>query len=97
MVEKITITPTEVRGLGNILSPKNSSDFSPYISHINQTTDTINGVTTTVYELTYGTTSLLLTVTESYVASGSSVTLTATLTDGGEPVENASIKFYKET
>ena len=97
MVEKITITPTEVRGLGNILSPKNSSDFSQYISHINQTTDTINGVTTTVYELTYGTTSLLLTVTESYVASGNTVTLTATLTDGGEPVENASIKFYKET
>lgn len=51
MVEKITITPQEVRGLGDIISPKTLSDFNKQYSTLTTTTDTVHGVTTTIYDL----------------------------------------------
>ena len=51
MVEKITITPQEVRGLGDIISPKTLSDFNKQYSTLTETTDTVHGVTTTIYDL----------------------------------------------
>ena len=52
MVEKIIINPEEVRGLGNIMSPHSSSDYEVYMSSISSGTDTVNGQTMTVYEMT---------------------------------------------
>ena len=51
MVEKITITPQEVRGLGDIISPKTLTDFNKQYSTLTTTTDTVHGVTTTIYDL----------------------------------------------
>ena len=51
MVEKITITPNMVRGLGDIISPKTLSDFNKQYSTLTTTTDTVHGVTTTIYDL----------------------------------------------
>lgn len=51
MVEKITITPQEVRGLGDIISPKTLSDFNKQYSTLTTTTDTVHGVNTTIYDL----------------------------------------------
>ena len=50
-MEKITITPNMVRGLGDIISPKTLSDFNKQYSTLTTTTDTVHGVTTTIYDL----------------------------------------------
>lgn len=52
MVEKITINPTKVRGYGNIMNVHSSTDYDAYMSSISTGTDTVNGQTMTVYEMT---------------------------------------------
>ena len=94
MVEKIIVNPESVRGLGNIISPKNTSDFVNYMSNSTSSTDTVNNQNMTVYTLNFG--SFVLTITPTYVKSGSTLTLTATLIEGSGPVEDATIKFYFE-
>ena len=97
MLDKIIVAPEKVRGLGNIVSPKTSSNFTNYDSSITTGSETINEVQYTVYELSYDGSTFYLTITSQYVPSGSTVTLTATLTDSeGEPVEGASIELFKE-
>ena len=50
MVEKIIVNPNEIRGYGNIISPKTSTDFTPSTDYkIVTSTDTVNGEETTVY------------------------------------------------
>lgn len=52
MVEKIIVSPESIRGLGNIVSPKSSSDFTVEDCTIATSTATVNGVSMTVYTLT---------------------------------------------
>ena len=52
MVEKIIVNPNEVRGLGDILSPKSDTDFIEYASSVTEGTDTVYGVTEEVFSLT---------------------------------------------
>ena len=52
MVDKITVNPLEVRGAGDIVSPKTSSDFSFYYSYIQQSTQLVNDNPMTVYQMT---------------------------------------------
>lgn len=53
MVEKVIISPEEVRGGGNIISPaKNSSDYSGYLSNISESSETVNGLPIKVFDLT---------------------------------------------
>ena len=96
MVEKITINPERVRGLGNIISPsKTVDDFTAYNSTITSTTELINKVSTVVYNLTADVGGIVLTVTQLYVASSDTVVFTATVHDEqGAPVEDAEVKFY---
>ena len=53
MVEKIIVNPSEVRGLGDIVSPKSASDFSVYSEDykVVEGTDTVYGAETGVFEL----------------------------------------------
>ena len=51
MVDKITVNPSEVRGAGDIVSPKSSSDFDFYNSYIQQGTDLVNSMPMTVYTM----------------------------------------------
>ena len=93
MVEKIIVNPSEVRGLGDIVSPKSTSDFSLYGATLSSGTDTVYGASSSVfvlnstnshdYSLSFG--------SASYTATGGSCTVTVTLTDGGVAVNNASI------
>ncbi len=53
MVEKIIISPDRVRGLGNIITPKETTDYELVDCTLSSGTDTVNGVTVTVYTLTY--------------------------------------------
>jgi len=93
MVEKIIVNPSEVRGLGDILEVKSTSDFGLYGATLESGTDTIYGATGSVfvlnsnsshdYSLSFG--------SASYTATGGSCTVTVTLTDDSTPVENATI------
>ena len=51
MVEKITITPNHIRGMGNIIDPKTDDDFTVEDCTITESTDTVNGLTVPVFEL----------------------------------------------
>ena len=93
MVEKIIVNPSEVRGLGDILEVKSTSDFTLYGATLSSGTDTVYGASSSVfvlnstnshdYSLSFG--------SASYTATGGSCTVTVTLTDGGVAVNNASI------
>ena len=98
MVEKITINPERVRGLGNIISPsKTVSDFTAYNSTITSGNETINKVSTVVYNLTADVGGIVLTVSKEYVAKTDTVVFTCTVRDEhGAPVEDAEVKFYME-
>ena len=96
MVEKITINPSRVRGVGNIISPsKTVSDFTPYNSTITSGNETINKLSTVVYNLSANVGGIVLTVAKEYVASSDTVVFTATVHDEhGSPLEDAEVKFY---
>ena len=51
MVEKIIVNPNEVRGLGDIVSPKSDTDFIEYASNVTEGTDTVYGATEKVFSL----------------------------------------------
>ena len=54
MVEKIIITPEKVRAYGNIILPKNSTDFTTEGALFSYGTETVNGQNNTVYKLISG-------------------------------------------
>ena len=93
MVEKIIISPSKVRGLGDIVSPKTSTDFETYNSAVTSGTDTVNGATVTVYELAPPTYNVALTRSSASVTIGGTVTLTATVTEGETPVSGGTVTF----
>ena len=85
MVEKITINPENVRGYGNIVSPKLLRDFATYETELSQETDTVNGETKTVYMMEYDDTPKVIT-SISLVCSADETCLV-----GDELVLNASV------
>lgn len=95
MVEKIIVTPTSVRGMGNIISPKTDDDFTVDSQcTLDESTDTVNGVSVNVYTLSppviYSLTFSQSTYT---VPLGSSATVSVTLTGNGSAVNGATITF----
>lgn len=93
MVEKIIVNPSSVRGLGDILEAKATSDYTLYGSTLSAGTDTVNGATVNVmvlgsttshdYSLAFG--------SASYTAIAGACTVTVTLLDDSTPVQNATI------
>lgn len=81
MVEKITITPNMVRGLGDIISPKTLSDFNKHNSKLTTTTDTVNGTTQNIYK--QETTTIYTDINNSTEASTGYNTGRGTLTTDG--------------
>jgi len=49
-MEKIIITPENVRGLGDIINTKGANDFTKQYSTLTQTTDTVHGTTTKIFQ-----------------------------------------------
>ena len=95
MVDRVIVTPESIRGLGNIVIEKGTSDYSVFQSELSSGTDTINGEDSTVFCLSYqGGYVVLLTVSSSSVSYGSSVTLTATVTEAGSGVSGETVTFY---
>ena len=87
MVEKIIVNPSEVRGLGNIVMDNHTvSDWETYKSVLGSSTDTVNGESVSIYELSmYG----VSFNNASYMSSGS-VTVTVTVTNG-TPLETGTV------
>ena len=93
MVEKIIINPQKIRGLGNIVSKKTEDDFTLSGCNIDEGTDTVNGVSSTVfslesnsvhdYSIAFG--------SSTYNAIAGSCTVTVTLLDDGVAVSGATI------
>ena len=97
-MEKIIVDFKEVRGLGNIISPKTLSDFEKYRCDIVNEPDIVAGASSTVYRMNFNGTTFLVTVSSSYVHTGDTMTVTVTITDeNGDPVGDASVELYKET
>ena len=99
-MDRITVQPREVRGLGDILSPKSASDFEEYLGTLTSSTDTVNGASMTVYTLAYASNvaSVSLTSNKSILsyADSESATLSATVLDSdSEPLENVTVEFFK--
>ena len=53
MVEKIIINPAIVRGYGNIIGAKDSTDYDTSDCTITEGTDTINGEQVTIMTIEY--------------------------------------------
>jgi protocatechuate 3,4-dioxygenase beta subunit len=89
MVSKILISPSEVRGLGNIMSETSTEDYVCYLSSVTFSNN--------VYTMVYYDSSIVVTVSAQYVKSGGTVTVTVTVTDeNGDPVSGASVELFKE-
>ena len=53
MVEVFSVNPKGIRGLGNIVDTKTVNDFDKYLSTTSSSTDTVDGVSRTVYTTSY--------------------------------------------
>ena len=99
MVEKIIVSPSKVRGFGNIVSPKDEDDFEPVECTIDETSDTINGVSMTVYllepDLSESTT-LTVTSSSSTLVLDGTVTISATLKDSSNVAISGATVTFKE-
>ncbi len=96
-MEKIIVDFNEVRGLGNVVSPKSLSDFERISCDIVSDSGTVAGAFHTVYRMVYSDNTLLLSVSGEYVKSGGTLNVTVSLTDeNGDPVSGASVELFKE-
>ena len=88
-MDKIVVAPEDVRCLGNIVSEKGTSDFTKYLSKLT--------LSEGVYSLVYDNKNIVVTVSQNIVKTGSTITVTVTLSDEqGDPIEDASIELFKE-
>ena len=93
MVEKIIITPNKIRGYGNIILPKNVSDFETDLI-LDTDTETINGESYTIYTLNNEVVSITCTVDNATITLGADITLSATLLDeDDDPITSATVYF----
>ena len=99
MQDKIIVTPSEVRGLGNIVSEKELEDFLVYMSTITSTSEEVDGITRKVYALGYvpPQVSLTLTLEKTVLDYDEHTNLIATLLDENNVgIPNEEVKFYNE-
>ena len=95
-MEKIIVNPLEIRGLGDIISPKSRSDFNKYNSKITESTDVVDGQEMPVYSMVYFLVNMVLTVTKNHVQAGGNITFSVSVDVNNAPAEGATIEFYRE-
>ena len=99
MVEKITINPTKVRAYGNIMNVKTDEDYELVDCTITEATDTINGVSMTVYLLEPDlgeSTTLTVTSSSATLVLDGTVTISATLKDSSNVAISGATVTFKE-
>jgi hypothetical protein len=87
MVSRIELIPSEVRGYGDIVSPKTLDDFELW----NSTLELTDGV----YTLMYNSLSITLTAEQVDITYGESAVLTATVLNGDAPVIGETVTLYE--
>ena len=95
MVERITVNPEGIRGLGNIVNKHDTDDYITYNCSIEEGTAIIGGVETEVYEMDTESSAITVSLSASAtnVTVGTIVTLTATVLNESTPVANADVDF----
>ena len=94
-MDKISVFPEKIRGGGNILSPKDTTDFELVDASLTKSTIVIDDVIRDIFYLQSAVLgAVTLTVSSSSVLIGGSVTLTATVLDRNQSaVSGASVVF----
>jgi protocatechuate 3,4-dioxygenase beta subunit len=96
-MERITVRPEMVRGLGNVVDPKLITDYGLYHSSVSEGSDFIDNISTVVFTMVGMLEGVSIVVSGSFVRSTESLTVTATVTDeNGDPIEGASVELFKE-
>ena len=96
-MERITVRPVTVRGLGNVVDPKLLADYGLYHSSVSEGSDFIDNISTVVFTMVGMLEGVSIVVSGSFVRSGDSLTVTATVLDeNGDPVEGVSVELFKE-
>lgn len=94
-MDKIIVPFEDVRGLGNIVSPKSLEDFEEYLSSVSKGTETINDVEMEVYTLVGNSNKIVLTADYNSIDYGDIVHLTAVVTDFEDnPITDLTVSFY---
>lgn len=96
MVEKITVNPAEVRGAGDIVSPKTLSDFSCYNSKLVSNIESVNGANMTVFTESYRNGATFAGTVPRFIryTGQSSVLINPGLFNGSSAISGASVKCY---
>lgn len=96
MVEKITVNPAEVRGAGDIVSPKTLSDFSCYNSKLVSNIESVNGANMTVFTESYMDGATFAGTVPRFIryTGQSSVLINPGLFNGSTAISGASVKCY---
>ena len=97
MSKKITVTPGEVRGWGNVIGEKSLSDYGTYESEVTSASESVDSRTRTVFTVSMEVTQsiLSLSASPSTINLGESVTLSGSLLDtDSSPISGASVKVY---
>lgn len=94
MSDKFVVNPLRVRGLGNVVSPKSSSDFRVYDATLSESIESIGGMEYTVFSIIRDIGRLVLTVSRDMVMQGESIVLSASVVDEEDsPVVNEEVFF----
>ena len=94
MVEQIIISPEKIRGNGNIVSPAHSAEeYTRYQSVVNEGTEIVNGIETTVFGLVYNALDIVIS-SYSTITVGETVSITGQVSSHAEPVEGMTVKLY---
>ena len=97
MSKKITVTPAEVRGWGNLIGEKTKEEYAVYEATLSSASETVDSRTRTVFTVTANITSSILNLTSSSstIDLGQSVTLSGTLLDAdSSAITGATVKIY---
>lgn len=92
-MEKIIVNPTKIRGLGNIINTKTTSDYGEYNSNLTSSTNTTYG---TVYNSSYLAGSYITLTYEKILTEPGDLTVTCNLrkTSDDSNLSNATVKCY---
>ena len=95
-MDNLIIIPESIRGLGNIVDKKGSSDFTTFNTNLFSTgSELINDTTRTVFQIEYENDQLYFLEFPTKVLSGVNQTITAMVKNSeGNPVNNATVRLY---
>ena len=93
-MERVIVNPGNVRGLGNIVSPKTLTDFSVCNGKLASSTESVNNVDMTVYTSSYlAGSSLSLSYTNLIATTDTSFTISVALKDNTDSAVNGATVY----